>query len=207
MKRLLIIMAFSAIMFTLVSCGNQPSKEPGYEQTKQMMIDTLQTDEGRKALLDIISDDKLKQHLIIDSEVVKETISETLVSKEGKEMWKQLFADPKFLESFHTSIADEQEKMFKHLMNDAEFQKQMLELLQNPEMDKQTLKLLKSQQFREHLEKTIAETIENPVYRAKLQKELGGDSKDEEGGKSKEEEKGKEDEKSKEDEGKDKVQQ
>src|SRR5699024_6413479 len=133
--------------------------------------------------LDIISDDKLKQHLIIESDVVKETISETLISHDGKEMWKELFADPKFIDSFYTSIADEQEKMFKHLMKDDDFQKQMLELLQNPEMNEQTIKLLKSQQFREHLETTIVETIDNPIYRAKLQKELEEKKSDDESGK------------------------
>src|SRR5699024_8874912 len=132
----------------------------------------LKTDEGKKALIDIISDDKLKQHLVIDAEIVQDTISETLLSDEGKEMWKKLFADPKFLSNFYESIAEEQEKMFKHLMTDAHFQKQMMELLQDPEMNKQTVALLKSQQFREHLEKVITETIDNPIYRGKLQKEL-----------------------------------
>ena len=162
----------------LASCANPPQQEADYEQTKQMMVDILKTDEGKKALIEIISDDKIKQHLIIEDESVKETISDTLVSEKGKDMWKQLFADPKFLSTFQESIVEEQEKMFKHLMNDAEFQKQMLELLQNPEMQEQTIKLLKSQQFREYLENTIAETIDNPLYRAKLKKELEKDSSD-----------------------------
>lgn len=172
MKRLFIFILFIFFIFVQTSCGNQTKNELDYEQTKQMMIDVLQTDEGKKALLDVISDDKLKQHLIINSDTVKETISKTLISKQGKEMWKSLFTDPSFLESFYSSIAEEQQKMFKQLMNDAEFQKQMLELLQNPEMKDQTLTLLKSQQFREHLEKTITETVENPLFKAKLQKSL-----------------------------------
>lgn len=172
MKRLMITLFFCITTVILISCGNPPQKEADYEQTKQMMVDILKTDEGKKALIDIISDDKLKQHLVIDAEIVQDTISETLLSDEGKEMWKKLFADPKFLSNFYESIAEEQEKMFKHLMTDAHFQKQMMELLQDPEMNKQTVALLKSQQFREHLEKVITETIDNPIYRGKLQKEL-----------------------------------
>ncbi|HZW67202.1 MAG TPA: spore germination lipoprotein GerD [Pseudogracilibacillus sp.] len=186
MKRLITILFFCITTVILISCGNPPQKEADYEQTKQMMVDILKTDEGKKALIDIISDDKLKQHLVIDAEIVQDTISETLVSNEGKEMWKQLFADPKFLSNFYESIAEEQEKMFKHLMTDAHFQKQMMELLQDPEMAKQTLALLKSQQFREHLEQLITETIDNPLYRAKLQKEL--DKKEKEDSKDKKEE-------------------
>src|SRR5699024_4452283 len=186
MKRLITILFFCITTVILISCGNPPQKEADYEQTKQMMVDILKTDEGKKALIDIISDDKLKQHLVIDAEIVQDTISETLVSNEGKEMWKQLFADPKFLSNFYESIAEEQEKMFKHLMTDAHFQKQMMELLQDPEMAKQPLALLKSQQFREHLEQLITETIDNPLYRAKLQKEL--DKKEKEDSKDKKEE-------------------
>lgn len=157
-------------------CANQPKAELDYEQTKQMMIDVLQTDEGKKVLSDIISDDKLKQQLIIESDIVKETLSDTLTSKEGKDMWKSLFSDPKFIESFHSSIADEQKKLFKQLMNDAEFQKKMLDLLQDPEMNKQTIKLLKSQQFRKHLENTIIETIDNPLFKSKLEKSMNDKS-------------------------------
>lgn len=172
MRNLFLIVSFVALLFIYTGCASEPQKDLDYEQTKKMIIDILQTDEGKRALLDIISDDKLKQHLVIESDVVRETISETLLSKNGKDMWKELFADPKFIDSFYTSIADEQEKMLKHLMKDADFQKQMLDLLQNPEMAEQTIKLLKSQQFRKHLENTIIETIDNPIYRAKLQKEL-----------------------------------
>lgn len=172
MKKIMITVCLAVLLFVHSGCASEPKTEPDYDQTKQMMVDILQTDEGKKALLDIISDDKLKQHLIIDADIVRETLSETLISKDGKSMWKQLFADPEFVDSFNTAIADEQEKMLKHLMKDADFQKQMMDLLQNPEMKEETLKLLKSQQFREHLEKTITETIDNPIYRAKLQKEL-----------------------------------
>lgn len=188
MKRfaLVFLIPFSLM---LASCGAQQGKaELDYEQSKQMMIDVLKTDEGKKALMEILADDKAKQHLVIESEVVKTTISESLVSKEGQEMWQKLFADPKFLDNFLTAIAKEQEKMLKHLMNDAEFQKKMLELMQNPEMEEQTLKVLKSQKFKEHMEKSIIETIENPVFQAKLLKSLEKSS--EEQGKEKESEKG-----------------
>src|SRR5690625_2983540 len=69
-------------------------------------------------------------------------------------------------------MAKEQKKLFKTLMNDADFQKQMIELLQNPEITEQTLTLMKSQQFREHLEKTIQQTIESPLFQSKIQETL-----------------------------------
>lgn len=177
-----------SLLFALTSCGNEAKTEPDYEQTKQIIIDTLQTDEGKKALLDIISEDRLKQQLVIDNEFVKKTISETLMSKEGKYMWEQLFSDPEFVDNFNTAIAEEQVKMLKLLMKDATFQKQMMDLLQNPEMKEEVLKLLKSQQFQEHLEKTITETIDSPVYRSKLQKDLQNKDKQDKENKNKKKE-------------------
>jgi len=165
-------------MLIMSGFANEAKRELDYDQTKQMMIDILQTDEGKKALLEIMSDEKIKHHLIIDSDVVKGAITETLLTGEGHDLWRKLFSDPKFLKTFHQSMEEEQEKLLKSLMKDADFQQQMLDLLQNPEIEKRTLQMLKSQQFRKHLETVIIETVENRMFQGKLQDSL--DKKDDE---------------------------
>lgn len=193
MKRVCILSFF--VIFVLTGCLNNggAQQELDYDQTKKMVVDILQTDEGKKVLQEIITDDKMKQHLIIESDVVKESITEMLNSKASADMWKRLFEDPSFVESYQKSMGEEQKKLFKSLMHDAEFQKQMLELLQNPEITKQTLAVLKGQRFREHLEKTIKETLETPLFQSKIQKLLleaaDKKQKEEEESKDKEEEK------------------
>lgn len=193
MKRVCILSFF--VIFVLTGCLNNGAsqQELDYDQTKKMVVDILQTDEGKKVLQEIITDDKMKQHLIIESDVVKESITEMLNSKASADMWKRLFEDPSFVESYQKSMGEEQKKLFKSLMHDAEFQKQMLELLQNPEITKQTLAVLKGQRFREHLEKTIKETLETPLFQSKIQKLLleaaDKKQKEEEESKDKEEEK------------------
>lgn len=173
MIRVYLVLLICIITMINVGCSNNTaSKELDYDQTKKMVVDILQTDEGKKALQEIIADDKMKQHLIMESDVVKESITQALVSEKGAEMWQKLFEDPSFVESFNTSIADEQKKLIKSLMHDAEFQKNMLELLQNPEISNQTLSLMKSQQFRGHLEETIQQTLETPLFQAKIQQLL-----------------------------------
>lgn len=188
---------FMIIAFTLSGCGDYPSenKKPDYDQTKEMVIDILQTDEGKKALREIMNDDKMKQQLIMESDEMKEVVTDAIASKQGTEVWKELFDDPAFATSFMTATKDGQEKLFKHLMNDAAFQKKMLELMQNPEMADQTLTLLKSQQFREYLEETIQETVESPLFQEKMIEK----SKEEEKSKGKDK---KDDKKTKEDENK-----
>lgn len=160
-----------SVIFILTGCLNETSskKELDYDQTKKMVVDILQTDEGKKVLQEIITDDKMKQHLIMESDVVEESIKNMFDSKASVGMWKQLFEDPSFVESYQKSMGDEQKDLFKSLMYDAAFQKQMLDLLQNPEISEQTLAVLKGQQFREHLEKTIQETLETPLFQSKIQ--------------------------------------
>lgn len=169
MKRAILLGLFT--IFILTGCLNETSskKELDYDQTKKMVVDILQTDEGKKVLQEIITDDKMKQHLIMDSDVVEQSIKDTFESKESANMWKELFEDPAFVESYQKSMNDEQKKLFKSLMHDATFQNQMLDLLQNPEITNQMLIVLKGQQFREHLEKTIQETIETPLFQSKIQ--------------------------------------
>lgn len=170
MKRIRYTLTITLIIFFLSACssGEGTNKTPDYDTTKKMVVDILQTEEGKKALHEIMSDDKMKQQLVIDSDVVKEAINTMLISEKGTEMWSKLFKDATFVESFAKSMSDEQKKLFKKLMYDPEFQEQALELLQNPEIDKQMLTVMKSQEFRAHLEETISQTLETPLFQVKI---------------------------------------
>lgn len=189
-----IIIGLISITFILSGCNaaDSQTKEVDYEQTKKMVVDILKTDEGKKAVQDLMTDEKMKQQLIMDAEIVKQSIMEVITSEDGIQMWKKLFDDSEFVKKYTEALDGEQKKLFKGLMHDAEFQKQMLELLQNPEISEQTLTLLKSQQFRAHLEETIGQTLDSPLYKAKIEeillkaaekkkkedaKESGGDDK------------------------------
>src|SRR5690625_3469946 len=133
-----------------------------------MVVDILQTEDGKKALRELMTDEEMKQHLVIESDVVKNSINDMLGSEKGTEMWTKLFSDPSFVQDFAQSISDEQEKLMKKLMNDSELQKQMMDLLQNPEINEQMLSLMKSQQFRAHLEEIVQQTLETPLFQEKM---------------------------------------
>lgn len=168
---------FSSLLFIIIlltACGGNQSgqEQTDYEQTKKMVVDILQTEDGKKALMEILKEEQLKQELVIESDVVKSSINEALVSDKGKEMWKTLFEDPSFVKGYTDAIQDEQTKWLKDMMNDAEYQEKMLELIQNPEISAMILSLLKSQQFRSHLEETIQQTLETPLFQAKIQEIL-----------------------------------
>src|SRR5699024_3531504 len=146
MKRAILLGLFA--IFILTGCLNETSskKELDYDQTKKMVVDILQTDEGMKVLQENITDDKMKQHLIIESEKKNKTNKGTFDFKKSDNMWKELFEYPAFVESYQKTMNDEQKKLFKSLKHDATFQNQMLDLLQNPEITNQMLIVLKGQQ-------------------------------------------------------------
>jgi spore germination protein D len=156
------------VFFTIVACAPKEKSEGDYETTKSMVVDILKTDEAKKALQEMLADEKTKQLLIMNADVVKETIQKTLTSEEGQKFWKEQFKDPKFVETFAKSIQEQNKKLLKDLMKDPGYREQMMEILQDPEMEKSFAKLLKSKEYRKHLQAVIIETLESPLYKTQL---------------------------------------
>ncbi|MFC2949231.1 spore germination lipoprotein GerD [Virgibacillus sediminis] len=174
MKHISIMIALGFSFILLAACGGQTASgnEGEYDTTKKMVVDILQTEDGKKAIQEIMADEEMKKELVIESDVVKKAVNETLAGEKGAEMWKKLFEDPKFVEGYAKSMEEQHQKMMKKLMNDADYKEKMLELLQDPQMTDQMLNVLKSQEFKSHLEKTIQETLETPTFQAKIQEIL-----------------------------------
>lgn len=158
----------------LPACSTQDSGSVNmeYEETKKMIVDILKTEDGKKALKEVLSEDEFKAQLAIDNTVVSDSIQSTLVSDKGKEFWKKAFEDPEFAKTFASSMEEEYQKLMKGLMNDPEYRSKVIELLHDPDMEKELANLLKSNEYREHLKSVISETIESPIYQAKIQEIL-----------------------------------
>ena len=159
--------------FLLLAAGCAPTESGGgqvdYEETKKMVVDILKTDDGKKAIQEVMGDDGMKQKLIMDQPVVTDTIEKTLTSEKGMDFWKKSFEDPKFAESVAKSMKKENEKLLKDLMKDPEYKGMMIEVMKDPELEKELTTLLKSKEYREHLQKVMSETFESPLFKAKLQ--------------------------------------
>lgn len=176
----------------LGSCAPQEISPPppDYDETKKMVVDILKTDEGKKAIQDIMSDEQMKQQLMMDQTAVKETLQQVLTSEQGKKFWENAFKDPKFAESFAKGLQKEHEKMMKALMKDPEYQGMMIDILKDPEAEKAMMDVLKSKEFRQHVQKVVTETLNSPLYQTKIQDMLTkaaeslqqGGGKQEEGG-------------------------
>src|SRR5699024_5825332 len=129
-QMLRIIFVLSVLLMS--ACSAESANEAEYDTTKKMVVDILQTDDGKKALKEI-----MKKQIVIESDTVKKSINDVMASEKGAKMWTELFKDPAFAKNFADSMAEEQEKLMKRLMNDADYQKKMLELLKNPEVKEQ----------------------------------------------------------------------
>ncbi|OZM55951.1 spore gernimation protein GerD [Lottiidibacillus patelloidae] len=163
------LLFFSCIfLFLIVACAPKEESEGNYEKTKNMVVDILKTDEGKKALQEMLADEKTKELLIMNDDVVKATIKQTLLSEDGLKFWNEQFKDPKFVETFAKSIQEQNKQLQKDLMKDPDYQEAMIEILQDPEMEKQLTKLLKSKEYRKHLQTVIIETLESPLYKTQL---------------------------------------
>ncbi|WP_066074880.1 spore germination lipoprotein GerD [Neobacillus soli] len=163
------------IMMFLTSCSSSDTSSGGqidYDQTKKMVVDILKTDDGKKAIQDVMSDDKMKEKLVMDQKVVSDTIQQTLTTDKATTFWKKTFSDPKFAKGVAKNMRSENEKLLKELMNDPEYRGMMIEVFKEPEIQKEMADALKSKEYREHLQTVIAETIESPLFKAKMQELL-----------------------------------
>jgi spore germination protein D len=174
MLRIKYLLLLISLFFFLSGCSQTEVKgsEIDYEETKKMIVDILKTDDGKKALQEVMSDEKLKQQLIMDQTMVTDAVQNTLTSEKGSEFWKKSFEDPKFAESVAKSMKTENEKLLKDLMKDPEYRAMMVEILKDPELTKENTDILKSTEYREHIQKVVSETLESPLYKAKIEATL-----------------------------------
>ncbi|OIK14381.1 spore gernimation protein GerD [Bacillus sp. MUM 116] len=170
-----IILLLLPIMMLLSSCASTDTSSGGqvdYDQTKKMVVDILKTDDGKKAIQEVMSDDKMKEKLVMDQKMVSQTIEQTLTSDKATTFWKKTFSDPKFAQGVAKNMRSENEKLLKDLMNDPQYRGMMIQVFKEPEIQKELADALKSKEYREHLQKVIAETIESPLFKAKMQELL-----------------------------------
>ncbi|MBT2758901.1 spore germination lipoprotein GerD [Mesobacillus foraminis] len=160
------------LLVSVAGCGTAPdtgAEEMDYDATKKMVVDILKTDDGKKAIQELMKEDGIKESLIMDQTVVSDTIEKTLVSKEGTAFWQESFKDPKFAQAMAKSMQAENEQLLKDLMKDPEYRAMMIEVMKDPELEKELMTTLKSKEYREHLQTVITETFDSPIFKAKMQ--------------------------------------
>ncbi|WP_307394072.1 spore germination lipoprotein GerD [Bacillus horti] len=179
------------LLTILCSCSpkdNQNSAD--YNATKQMVLDILHTDEGKKAVEEAIGNEEAQKKMILEAPEVKKAVQESLLSEDNKKKLEELMGDPEFIKEYAKQLEEEHKKWLKDLMKDPEYRTSMQEILKDPEMEKQFLELTKSKEFRQQTMTVMKEAIQSPYFRLELlqlmsevaKDSLGGEKKEGEGG-------------------------
>ena len=167
--------AFLLISLFIICSGcseANTSDDTDYEKTKKMVVDILKTDDGKKAIKDVLSDKSLKSEFIMNQEIVKSTIEQTLTSDKGKQFWEKAFKDPKFTAAYAKSLETEHKRLMKDLTKDPNYRGMIMEIMKDPELEKEFTKLLKTKEMRQLYKDLIIETGESPLVQAKMEKIL-----------------------------------
>jgi spore germination protein D len=174
-KPWMVFLLFCSLLLSSSGCAQkeaQGSSQMDYEATKKMLVDLLKTEDGKKAMMDVLSDEKMKQQLLMDSDVIKKTIEEQMLTEKGKKFWTDLFKDPKFAAAYAKSMKQEHEKLMKDLMKDPDYQAAVMKIMQNPKMGEKLLELVNSQPVRKEMKKVMLETFESPIVKAQISEML-----------------------------------
>jgi spore germination protein D len=171
-KKLILLLLITIVLSSCASPEASGGEQIDYEATKKMVVDILKTDDGKKAIQEVMSDDKMKETLVMDQKVVSDTIQQTLTSENATEFWKKTFSDEKFAQAIAKSMRTENETLLKDLMKDPEYRGMMIEVFKEPEIQKEMADALKSKEYREHLQTVISETLESPLFKVKMQELL-----------------------------------
>ncbi|WP_025028071.1 spore germination lipoprotein GerD [Caldalkalibacillus mannanilyticus] len=171
---LLLAFVFIVLMLFVSSCApEEQTAKPDYKETKQMVVDILQTDEGKKAVEEVMQEDKVKQELLLDEPFVKKTIETTILNPENTEKLKEIMSDPEFMKEYAKQLEDEHKKLIKDLMKDPQYRASLIEVLKDPEMEKQFLEMAKSNEFRQQTMSVMKDAIQSPYFRLELLELLG----------------------------------
>ncbi|MFF2754713.1 spore germination lipoprotein GerD [Psychrobacillus sp. NPDC058041] len=178
---------FALILLTiglLAGCSSSNSSPPSYEEMKKIVIDALQTEEGKKSIRKLLDDPEFQSMLVIDSDQVKKSVEQTMLSKDAEDFWKEVYQDPKFSEKMAKSMVKQQEELMKALMKDPDYLKDLESFFASADMKKEIGKILQSTDLRKEMEKVVEETIQSPLLQTKWQKlvEEAGSSSQQKGG-------------------------
>lgn len=165
------MVAGALILLSLINgCApmNEEGVKPDYQQTKEMVVDILHTEEGKQAIRDVLADDNMKQEILLDEPIVRSTIQDTLLQADNKEKFQSLMMDPNFAKSYAEQLEEQHKKLFKDLMKDPDYRQSMIELLQEPDMEKQFVEVAKSSEFRKQTMDVMKESLQSPRFRLEL---------------------------------------
>jgi spore germination protein D len=165
------VLLLSMFCLVVTGCGQNGTagEEMDYEKTKKMVVDIFKTDEGKKAIQDVLSDEAVKSELVIKQDEVSKAVETTITSDKGKKFWEEAFKDPEFAAAYAKSLRSEHEQLLKDLTKDPDYRKMLMDIMKEPELQTELKDLLNSQEIRDIYKDTLIETMDSPLVKTKIQ--------------------------------------
>lgn len=140
-----------------------------YSQTKQMVVDILNSKDGQEALLQTMTNPEFKSQVIASPNDVKKAMTQFIESSQGKTFLSEAAKDPTFAAALAKASQPELKTTIQELMKEPSFQQDMLVLLQSDEFTKNLQTMMQGPQFRSDLQKLILQTMQSPTYQVHFQ--------------------------------------
>ncbi|MFD2172310.1 spore germination lipoprotein GerD [Tumebacillus lipolyticus] len=166
--------AIILVFATLGGCGSQAEKSRGsqetdakaqYNETKQMVLDILHTQEGMDTLKDIVRDPQFKRSLAINEADVQVAMLKALTDGSAHASLEEQMRNPKFASALAKTFKKDNEKVLKDLMKDPEYQEMMLTLLKSPEFARNLYDVMKTPEYRKQTMSIMTQSLQNPEFR------------------------------------------
>ncbi|MFJ8268153.1 spore germination lipoprotein GerD [Peribacillus asahii] len=170
----------NGVAFLLISlfiictgCNQEGTNEKvDYEETKKMVVDILKTDDGKKALQEVLKDESMKNEIIMNNDTVTKAIEGTITSDKGKEFWKKAFEDNEFTKAYAKALRSEHKKVLKELAKDPAYRTLLTDTMTEPDIQKEITNILKQNEMRKIYKQLIVETGESPLVKAQVEKAI-----------------------------------
>lgn len=163
------ILSVLLLAILLASCTEANNQQLSYDEVKKIIMDSIQTEDGKKAIRQLLEDPSFRDIIVLEHDEVQTAINDTLLSEEAKDYWKKTFEDPTFKENMAQSMKEQQEEIMKALIKDSSYQEDLVNFFGQADMQKELETVLKSAKLRKQMEEIVMETIENPLLQTKWQ--------------------------------------
>lgn len=130
-----------------------------------MVLDILKTEDGKKAVQDMMKDPEFKKEVILSDTEMTDAVGKAIHNH--SEQMQKLFQDPKVAANFAKATLKQHEQLLKQLMKDPEYQRMLTEVMHNPDFEKQLTDLMKTEPYRKQLMVIMTEALDNPLFKEK----------------------------------------
>jgi len=144
--------------------------QPDYKELKQMVIDILQTEDGKKAIKETLQDEEMKKKLVLETGDVEKIVQDEVLSPENMDKLKKMFEDPKFASELGKSLKKENEQILKDLMKDPTYREMLIDVMKDKEYEKIVMDIMKSNEYRNQMMMVIKDSLESPMFKYDLLK-------------------------------------